>query len=241
MNKELVVAVVPARMGSKGVPRKNIKELGGRPLVCWTLEAALAVDEIDEVWLSTESQELSGVVSEYFGGEAEKLFFHQRQPQYAQDHVQTDEVYCDWLRYYQYVYQKTPEILTLLQPTSPFRNHQTISNALGLYHARMPRRTIVSVLKMPDGYYWHGMSYGEVAPIGHDPRDRLGRQDDEFHRFFKESGAIYVTHGPTFSKYRSYRKDPFFPLVLSKIEALDIDTPEDWETAEGVIEKGLVW
>lgn len=232
--KNTVLAVIPARMGSKGVPGKNIKELGGKPLIFWTIDAALELvntGEISEVWVTSESLDLLGMCITEYG---ERINTHIRQPEYAQDFVQTDEVYCDFLRSWQLDNNATPDILVLLQPTSPFRNAEVIRQALSLYLMRMPRHTVVSVTTMESAFYWQGTSYGAISPVGHEPRDRLGRQDEDFTRLYKESGAVYVTHGPTFSKYRSYRKDPFWPLVIEKWQALDIDTPEDWAEAERI-------
>lgn len=231
------IAIIPARKGSKSVPNKNIKELGGKPLLFWTIDAALEVEEteeIDEVWVTTDYPD--AVFLDYYGADAFGL--HKRPAHLAADHVQTDEVYCDFLHWYMERYPEKywPDTLILLQPTSPFRDADVIRKALALYDDRFPNCTIVSTVKLPFGYYWQ--SDGPyISPIGHNPRDRLGRQWDDYNQLYKEEGAIYVTDAKVFSRYRSYRIKPFFPLVLEDWQALEIDTPEDWDEAERIYQE----
>lgn len=225
------VALIPARAGSKGVPGKNIKILGGKPLIAWTIEAALNTPNIDRTFVTTEDEGYAEVAKKYG---AEVLM---RPPELAVDTgPETDEALLFALRQLQYA-GNFPETLVLLQPTSPFRGWRDIERALELYYELDETYTIISGFRAK-GYYWGMNEDDDYFPIMHDPLFRLPRQAySEQDWLIKENGALYITSAQRFSEHRSYRVPPYYCYVMDEDVSLDIDTPEQWDMAVALMEK----
>lgn len=117
-DKPIVLGLIPARGGSKGIPGKNIKIICGKPLIVWSIEAALQTKRIDEVVVSTDSEEIAGIASK---AGARILM---RPPELATDTASTQDVMVHALRNYQ------ADILVLLQPTSPYRHDGLIDECI---------------------------------------------------------------------------------------------------------------
>jgi CMP-N,N'-diacetyllegionaminic acid synthase len=112
-----VLGVIPARGGSKRLPRKNLADLGGKPLVRWTLDAAIQSNVFDHLWVSTEDEEIGNLVGEYWW---------KRPPELAKDTTPTMPVILDVLA------RHNVDVIVTLQPTSPFRTADDIKNSLAL-------------------------------------------------------------------------------------------------------------
>lgn len=121
INGKRVIAIIPARGGSKRLPRKNILPLGGKPLIGWTIEAAQNSIYVDDVFVSTDDQEIADVASQ-FGVNVPGL----RPEELSTDTATTQSV----LFYTLEKYSKDASIVVLLQPTSPFRNSGHIDQAI---------------------------------------------------------------------------------------------------------------
>ena len=230
--KSLTVALIPARSGSQGIPGKNIKPLAGIPLINYTIRAALSTPTIDRVYVTTEDSGIAKVAADCG---AEVLM---RPPALSQNHIQTDEVFLHALRQLQ-LQGIEPEVLVLLQPTSPFRTSQHIERAVELYHENDGRCTIFSGYRA-GGYYWGTDEDGDFFPIMHDPVHRLGRQDyNDSDWLIRENGSVYVVSAERFSEYRSYRVPPFHCLVMREDESLDLDEPKDFDMAQEMMSRRL--
>ena len=224
------IALIPARIGSKGVPRKNIRSIGGIPLIAYTIQAALHAPNIDSVYVTTECAEIAAVAHEYG---ANVLM---RPDALAQDHVQTDEVFLFALRQLQ-EQGVQPKCLVLLQPTNPFRTWEHIQRSVEMFYENGCESTIVSGYR-DTGFHWVADMDDTYQPIFHDPMQRMGRQDiDEREWLVKESGSIYVVDAVEFSKYRCYRLPPYQFFLMSPEDSVDIDTPDDFERAVELMEK----
>lgn len=112
-----VLGIIPARGGSKRLPRKNLADLGGKPLVKWTLDAAIQSGVFDHLWVSTEDEEIGNIVGEYWW---------KRPPELAKDTTPTMPVVLDVLA------RHNVDIIITLQPTSPFRTSDDIKNSLSM-------------------------------------------------------------------------------------------------------------
>ena len=223
----MIVGVVPARMGSKGVPDKNIKELGGAPLVYWTIKAAVD-SELSRVYVTTESKEVSSAVWPLLTEEERgKVYFLNRPHELSQDHVQVDEVVLFALRQMQLT-GLTPEAIAILQPTSPFRKTSDINRAIITYRYLNDGTSVVSVCKAHD-YHWKGSVKHGLIAMGHNPLQRKGRQQ-EGDKLYKENGAIYIVDSRKLEEYKTFRAPPFAPVYMDT--SLEIDTEADWKRAQ---------
>jgi len=229
----MITAIIPARLNSQRIPQKNLKPVGGKPLLFWTLGAALKSESIDKVVLSTESlqivQEAMVYVSGAFPGSKERFLALQHPNCYSAPEVQTDTIYTYALWESKQRFGEMPEILVLLQPTSPFRTEVHINEAVYLWRKYM-MGTVVGVYR-EKGFHWSLSSKvdpKEIAPVQHNPLLRLGGQwvpKDDW--LLRENGAIYVVDAARFGAARNYRLPPYLPYIMSEEDSLDIDTPID--------------
>lgn len=143
INKQKILAIIPARGGSKRVPRKNIKPLFGKPLIAYTIDAAKGCEFLDRIIVSTDDREIAAV-SEKFGAEV-----IERPKELAQDNSESVDVVLhalDFLAKQNYI----PDVCVFLQPTSPLRNSQDIADALGIFLKNEECDTVLSVAKIQE-------------------------------------------------------------------------------------------
>lgn len=229
-------AFIPARANSKRVPGKNFKLLAGKPLIYYTIKAAIE-SNVEKVYFSTENSELAELANDIAfqldrtGAKFDILLRHQK---LSLDSVQTDSVYWDMLlTLMESPSLSVPDTLVLLQPTSPMRNSVDINNALKQWRTSEQKGCLVSGYEV-DGFLW--MNDGEVKPVNHDPRFRLGKQWIENPvTHFVENGAIYITNTEQFHLYRTYRMPPYQMYAMDKRKSVDIDTTADFNRASELV------
>lgn len=229
-----VLGVIPARGGSKGVPGKNIKCLGGKPLLQWTAEAARASRLLTRVVLSTDSEEIAAVGREC-GLEVPFI----RPSSLSLDTTPTLPVLQHAVRVLET--RSDPfDAVCLLQPTSPFRNESDIDSCIALMESAQAD-SVVSVLAVPYEYNPHwvyfredsGMlrlSTGAIEPI---PR----RQDlpPAYHR----EGSVYVTRRDELMERNSLFGRRVIGYIVDRAENVNIDTASDWVRAERFLSTGF--
>lgn len=211
-----IIALIPARAGSKRIPNKNILPLAGKPLISYTIAQAQASKFIDDVFVSTESKEIADI-SERFGA---KII---NRPEYlASDAAKSKDV---TKHAYQSLIDK-PDFIVLLQTTSPFRKVETIDNAIQefienkeYYTSLMPVRKLT-------------LKTGTIDNNSYIPLNRNEEKNKEIKQQYYECGTIFI-----YKKERMGLDDiygdkimPFF--IDDEIESLDIDHPIDFQIAE---------
>jgi CMP-N,N'-diacetyllegionaminic acid synthase len=227
MNKNNTVALITARGGSKGLPRKNILLLNGIPLIGWTIQAALNCKLIDRVFVSTEDDEIQQVSLEQ-GAE-----IIPRPIALASDTTCSEEVIEHAISFLE---QQRFNINTviLLQPTSPLRNSQHIDEALESYNQKNakcvisvfePSHTPVKAYVEKDDGSISGM-FSSSAPY-------MRRQD--LPRAFQPNGAIYAFSALEFKKKNQIPREDVYPYIMSELESADIDTQEDLIHVEQIL------
>ena len=225
-----VLGLIPARGGSKGVPRKNVRLLGGKPLIAPTIEAARRAARVDRVLVSTEDDEIASVARAH-GAEVPFL----RPDSLAQDDTPMLPVIVHALEATRAA-GWAPDLLCLLQPTFPFRRPEDIDaciEALGDEEADC----VISVHRVPAHFNPHWvylqqpdgslrLSTGESEPI---PR----RQDlpPAFHR----SGAVYVSRAETITQHGSLYGNRVVGYETPAESSCNIDTMDDWARAEAMV------
>jgi CMP-N-acetylneuraminic acid synthetase len=219
------VAIIPARGNSKAIPNKNLKLLGNVPLIQWTLTAAKVSGCFDYIAVTSESNEILKIAND------NKVMGIIRPPYLSMDHVQTAEVCLDALRQMQLA-GILPDMVTILQPTSPFRKSQDIREAVGMFEATHATRTVISAYKT-NKYLWH-----ENAPLYHYPEHRLGRQEEPDRGLYVENGSIYICDAFRYGQIGQYRMSPYIIFEMLEERSIDLDEPRDWELAEVMLEKG---
>lgn len=227
-----VLGIIPARGGSKGVPRKNIKDLCGKPLLAYTVESALASGRLTRTILSTEDVEIAEI-GKALGVDVPFM----RPAELATDYAPTLEVVLHAVNELEKQNQYF-DAVCLLQPTNPLRRAEDIDKCIDLLESS-GADSVISVLRVPDHYnphwvYWQNdigemvLSTGESSPV---PR----RQDlpPAYHR----DGSIYVTRRTVLDEYGNLYGAKLRGYELEHRSGINIDTHEDWTLAEELLAK----
>ena len=222
-----VLGIVPARGGSKGVPRKNIRHLHGKPLLAYTAEAALESSRLSRVILSTEDDEIAEV-----GRSCGLEVPFMRPQELAMDSSPTLPVVKHAVAALEAL-GETFDAVCLLQPSSPLRRSVDIDSSIELLQ-RTGADSVVSVRPVPHEYnpkwvYWQGEN-GELS-ISTGDRDPVTRRQDlptAFHR----DGSIYVTRTEVIVDRESLYGDSVVAYNMPPECSVNIDTEEDWLKAE---------
>jgi CMP-N,N'-diacetyllegionaminic acid synthase len=233
----MIAGLILARGGSRGIPRKNVRELGGKPLINWTIEAALR-SKLDAVYVTTEDEEISAVAWNcVLDMDHRKEFRVYPRPSWlAQGHVQSDEVFLALYRQLQ-ENDTNPTALVMLPPTSPFRTEKHIDEAIDLFYRGCETTGLTTVVScyVADGFYWKIDEWHDdsIVPVYHDPVKRQGRQwIPRADKLYRENGAIYVADATRFGLERSYRLPPYVLYEMDEHDSIDLDTLDDWAKAE---------
>ena len=226
INGKRVLALIPARAGSKGIKDKNIIALGGKPLITYTIEAARKSKYIDRVIVSTDGKLIADVA---LCAGADVPFM--RPYKYATDNAKTIDVVLhaiSWLDANASHY----DILVLLQPTQPLRTADDIDGALEKF-GKENERPLVSVCEVDDNPVLIRTidSRGELNNLL-DIGSTIRRQD--MPKFYKVNGAIYINKVDEINSYTSFN-DNIIPYIMDKNHSVDIDDLNDLENAERII------
>lgn len=227
-----VLGLIPARGGSKGVPRKNIKNLCGKPLLAYTAETALKAKRLLRVVLSTEDDEIAEI-GKKFGLDVPLM----RPQELAQDTTPTLPVIQHMLLTLQNM-GETFDAVCLLQPTNPLRQTEDIDNCIKLL-IDSQADSVISVLPVPHEYNpnWVFIQNGNgMVKLSTGEKEPISRRQD-LPKAFHRDGSIYVTRTEIIinknslygSKIQAYEMNPFC--------SANIDTEKDWESVQKVLSK----
>lgn len=222
-----ILALIPARGGSKRVPRKNIRLLGGKPLITWSIEAAHGVSGICDILVSTDDQEIAKVARN-----AGALVPWLRPKELATDEATSVEVTLHALDWYEAKFG-TLDGLLLLQPTSPFRTRETIEDGIQLFRTK-GFQAVLGVSKVNGHPMWtFKIIDGYLVPFME--TNELAARSQDLPSVFITNGALYLLTPTELRKYRSFTGSKILPLIMnSNEESMDIDTEWDFRLAESI-------
>lgn len=218
------LAIITARSGSKGLPDKNIKLLNGKPLMAYTIEAALKSKYFDEVMVSTDSSKYAEIAKKN-GAKVPFL----RSPYTSSDTATTKECVEEVLGNYRKL-NKNFERFMILQPTSPLRDEIDIQNAFKLFKEK-DAKSIVSVVELEHPMQWCN-SIDETLSLENflTPEGDCRRQNLQTH--YRLNGAIYLHDTKHYLSTDNIFDDAAFALIMEKHKSIDIDTLIDFELCE---------
>lgn len=221
-----VLAVIPARGGSKGIPRKNIKILGGKPLIAWTIEAALKASSINRLIVSTEDEEIAAVAKQ-FGAEVPFL----RPLALAQDDTPGIAPVLhaiEQLRDYDWV--------LLLQPTSPLRSVEDIEGIIRFCRdeAAPSAVSVTQVSKHPFWMYQRD-DQNRLQPLIPNRPEITRRQD--LPSVYVLNGAMYLARTDWLIQNQGFIGPETLGYPIPEVRSVDLDTPQDWRWVEFLIEQ----
>ena len=217
-----ILAVIPARGGSKGIRKKNLRLLNGKPLIYYQIQNSLNSEWITDVVITSDDEDILSYASNF------SVYLRKRPMELALDHVTLDPVIYDATVYMENLLNKKYDIIITLQPTSPLLKPTTIDKAIEKFISEN-LDTLIPVVDATH-LYWKEEN-GRITP---DYQVRLNRQ--WLPKKYKETGAFLITRREFVTRDSRFGKNIGI-FILDDIEGLDIDTPLDWLTAETLMRR----
>ena len=225
--KPKILAIIPARGGSKGVPRKNIRELVGKPLIAWTIEEAKKSKYITRTILSSEDPEIIEVAKRY-GCEVPFV----RPLELAQDDTPGIEPVL-------HVVDQCPgfDYIVLLQPTSPLRTFEDIDGCIELiFKNKSPACVSVSIADISPYWMYTMQEKEQLSPL---LTDGFFSRRQDLPKVYALNGAVYVAKVSWLQNKKTFITDETIGYVMSESHSLDIDTEEDFLYCDWKMRKGV--
>jgi CMP-N-acetylneuraminic acid synthetase len=223
----MIVAIIPARKGSKGIAGKNIKPLQGKPLIEWTIEAALRSVKIDLIAISTDDPKIFAMKKKY-----QNIIFIDRPKYLSSDSVSSHDVILHAIRYLETSLSIEPNLVATLQPTSPLRTNFHIDAAIELFFKNNNADSLVSCVKVPHNFEKNSQMVLEgdyfLKAVQSDGI-KLRRQDKNSY-YARNGAAVYITKRTSLDKY--IWGGSCLGYEMNIFESIDIDSIEDFIMAE---------
>ncbi|MBU5591096.1 acylneuraminate cytidylyltransferase family protein [Clostridium sp. MSJ-4] len=224
INNKNILAIIPARGGSKGVPRKNIKDLNGKPLIAYTIEGAKKSKYIDKVIVSTEDEEIAGISKKY---NLEVPFL--RPKELAEDDTPGINPILHAVKWF-HENKSDFEYVICLQCTSPFRKAEQIDDALENL-INKDADSIVSVCESEVSPYWMKRIENGVMKDFAEGNPFYSRRQD-IPEMYRLNGAIYIAKTEVLIKNKNWYTKNTLAYVMDKKSSIDIDDTIDFKFAE---------
>jgi len=216
-----IVAFIPLREGSKRIPLKNIKEIAGKPLACWVIEAALNCSLIDQVFVSTDSDRIKNIIGEIKNG---KLKIIKRSKKTATDNASTESAMLEFSQkcFFNHI--------VLIQATSPLLTTKDIDKGIKKYFKNRCD-SLLSVVRQKRFIWKEGRS--KVEPVNYTPLNRPFSQD--FKGFLVENGAFYITSRERLLKMKCRISGKICAQEMPEKAYFEIDDISDWDIVENLL------
>ncbi len=224
--------VIPARGGSKGVPRKNIKVLGDKPLIQWTIDEARKIFSDKNICISTDDEEIKTIVED----NGLKVPFL-RPKELATDYAGTYEVLLHAINYYENI-GYYPDTLILLQPTSPFRTSEQIGEAIKYFNSCNDIEMLVSVKETKSNPYYMLREENKNGFLVRSKESNVTRRQD-VPKVWELNGAIYIIDIDSLKNKNLNQFTKVKKFEMDEITSHDIDTIFDWEVACTIVNNNL--
>jgi CMP-N,N'-diacetyllegionaminic acid synthase len=239
-----ITAIIPARGGSKGIPGKNIKLLNNKPLIAYSIEQAQKSNYINEIVVTTDDEKIAEVAKEYY---ADVPYLR---PKEISGDLATDyefiKFHLDWCKQNDKI---MPDLIVQLRPTYPLRKVEILDNCLEImmnsfqaipYYDSL--RTIIPNEKTPYKMYTLSDNENFLLPLFDQVngiKEPYNQPRQILPKTYLHNGYIDIIKVKSFIDLDSITGQKIYPYILSKEEIFDIDTYEDWEKVEKVIQKNL--
>jgi len=233
-----ILAIIPARGGSKGIPRKNIKPFAGYPLIAWSIAAGLQANSVSRVIVSTDDNEIAGFAREY-GAEVPFM----RPVEFAQDRSPDLPTFEHALKWLEDIEGYKPDFVVQLRPTSPLRPRDMIDSAVKILVENPDADSVRGVVPSGQNPFkmWRFNGYDKpmkplldvegIAEPYNAPRQILPST-------YWQTGHIDVIRTTTITRKGSLTGDVVYPLTIDPRYTVDIDTPADWVKYETLVYQG---
>lgn len=216
------IAIITARGGSKRIPRKNIKEFCGRPIITYPIEAALKSGLFEEVMVSTDDEEIAEVART---AGAQVPFM--RSEESAGDYASTDDVLMEVLSAYRSQGREFDRFCCLY-PTAPFVTAEKLRTAMGLLEKADSVMPVVAFSFPPQ----RCMILNQEGELRMKWPEHARTRSQDLEPYYHDCGQFYCCRTAPFLEYGTTDLPHMAPMIMSELEVQDIDNPDDWEIAE---------
>ena len=227
MGFDNIIAIIPARGGSKGVPRKNIRLLRGKPLIVYSIEAAIASQYLTRVIVSTEDTEIAECAKKY-GAEVVE-----RPESLARDDSSPIDVIIQVLDFIKKDKGQEPELVVLLQPTSPFRTSEDIDKAIEKFHSSQCESVVSICACQKTPYKTLIIENEKLIPFIDAKHLHASRQS--LPTVYYPNGAIYIAPPSILREKKTFHVKKSVPYFMPPERSFDIDTELDLSIAECIM------
>ena len=234
MDKTEVLALIPARGGSKSIPRKNIRPFAGHPLIAYSISAGLAAETVTRVIVSTDDEEIAAI-SRRYGAETPFL----RPAEFSEDSTPDLPVFQHALEWLHKNEDYLPEIVVQLRPTSPFRRVQHIDQAVYrlLEHPEVDSVRTVCIPFQNPFKMWRIGQDGIMQPLLQTEfEEPYNMPRQALPEVYWQTGYVDAAWVDTILTKNSMTGTRILPMVIDPSEWIDIDSPDDWRRAERLLE-----
>lgn len=238
-NMTETLALIPARGGSKGIPRKNIRNFAGYPLIAWSIAAAKQSELVTRVMVSTDDEEIAKIARAY-GAETPFL----RPAEFAQDNTTDLPVFEHALKWLEEVEGYRPDIIIQLRPTSPIRPKGMVDEAIRILQNHKDADCVRGVVPAGQNPFKMWRFNGEHKPLNplltvEGIKEPYNAPRQILPPVYWQTGHIDAIRASTIISKKSLTGDVIYPLVIDSKYTVDIDTLADWAKYEAVIYSGL--
>ena len=232
-----ILAIIPARGGSKSIPRKNIRPLAGHPLIAYSIAAALGSQSVTRTIVSTDDEEIAAVARQY-GAETPFL----RPAEFAQDQTTDLPVFQHALQYLGEHESYFPEIVVQLRPTSPIRPPDCVEAAMKILREHAEADSVRGVVPAGQNPFkmWRFNEAGQMVPLLSVPgiAEPYNAPRQALPATYWQTGHVDAFWAKTVHGQGSLSGKVIYPLLLDQRYTIDIDTLKDWKRAEDLISQG---
>jgi CMP-N,N'-diacetyllegionaminic acid synthase len=226
-NGKTFLAIIPARGGSKRLPNKNILPLAGKPMLLWTIESAMQSKYLDEIILSTDSDDIIKVVENY------KIKTIKRPPELASDTAKTVDVVNHVIENI----NKEYDFIVLLQPTSPLRTSNHIDEAIEQL-IKLNADAIISVTEVDHSPLWCNILPESLSMENFISEDIKHKRSQDLPKFYRLNGAIYICKTKKFIEEDTFfLQENVYAYIMDKKSSIDIDEELDFKLAEIILKE----
>lgn len=217
------IAIITARGGSKRIPKKNIRDFCGKPIIAYSIEAAIDSGVFDTVMVSTDSSEIGEIAKKYG---AEVPFF--RSAETSNDHASTAEVLSEVISKYSES-GESYDVFACIYPTAPFITGEKLRKAMEL----LEETSSDSVIPVVQFSYPPQRGFLiEDGQLKYNEPEYSDRRSQDLNPIYHDCGQFYFCRTKVFQKHDSLVTPRTCPMIMDELETQDIDNPSDWKLAE---------
>ena len=220
---EKAIAIITARGGSKRIPKKNIKEFCGKPIIAYSIRAALDSEIFDEVMVSTDSEEIAEIARAY----GAKVPF-MRSAKTSDDFATTADVLMEVLERYQEM-GRTFDVMSCIYPTAPFVTPQKLQSA----YDTLKKEQAVMAMPVVAFSYPPQRSYvlnGNMLEMKW--KENYNKRSQDLEKMYHDAGQFYMYQVDAFVRLKGQMTESIVPVIVDEMEVQDIDNETDWKLAE---------